>query len=166
LLAVLVFGIPTTTFAGKAKPCVSADQAAQMPNKDLCISAHVYDVVELEDGTRFLDLCSPQTSDENCRFTVISPGQDRGQVGELAKYRDTNVQIRGIVQPMRGRSGMVLNHSRQFSGGPPKFQPNPLLARGFSAEQEQPPVADPNLRTHGGHRAFMSNKDQERLPAK
>ena len=56
-------------------------------------------------------------------------------VGELTKYRDADVQIRGLVQPMHGRAGMVLSHARQFYGGPPKFRPNPLLARGFSAEQ-------------------------------
>jgi len=26
---------------------------------------------------------------------------------------------------------MVVSHARQFYGGPPKFKPNPLLARGF-----------------------------------
>jgi hypothetical protein len=57
-------------------------------------------------------------------------------VGELRKYRDMNVQVRGIVRPMHGRAGMVLSHARQFYGGPPKFKPNPKLARGFNAEQE------------------------------
>jgi len=60
-----------------------------------------------------------------------------------------DVEIRGIVQPMHGRAGMVLSHARQFHGGPPKFRPNPLLARGFDAEQERPPVNDPNLRRPG-----------------
>ena len=41
--------------------------------------------------------------------------------------------VRGIVQPMHGRAGMVLSHARQFYGGPPKFKPNPLLIRGFAA---------------------------------
>ena len=109
--------------------------AAQILNKDICISAHIYDVVQLPDGTRFLDVCSPQTPDDQCRFTVVSLPADRTEVGELTKYRDADVQIRGIVQPMHGRAGMVLSHARQFYGGPPKFKPNPLLARGFSAEQ-------------------------------
>ena len=77
------------------------------------------------------------------------------EVGELKKYRDMDVQIRGIVQPMHGRAGMVLSHARQFYGGPPKFKPNPLLARGFSAEQEpasgqrpQPALAGRTPRVH------------------
>jgi hypothetical protein len=157
---------PALALAAKPKPCVSADQATQILNKDVCISAHIYDVVQLPDGTRFLDVCSPQTPDDQCRFTVVSLPEDRTEVGELTKYRDANVQIRGIVQPMHGRAGMVLSHARQFYGGPPKFKPNPLLARGFTAEQERPAINDPNLRSQGGHRSFMNTRDQEPLPAK
>ncbi len=165
-LAAVALCAPALAFAAKAKPCVTAEQAAQMLNKDVCIAAHIYDVVELPDGTRFLDVCSPQTPDDKCRFTIVSLAEDRDDVGELAKFRDMNVQVRGIVQPMHGRSGMILSHARQFYGGPPKFRPNPLLARGFSADQERPPVNDPNLRAHGGHRAFMNTRDEETLPAK
>jgi hypothetical protein len=123
-------------------------------------------VVQLLDGTRFLDVCSPQTPDDQCRFTVVSLWEDRDTVGELKKYRDMDVQVRGLVQPMHGRAGMVLSHARQFYGGPPKFKPNPLLARGFSADESRPPVNDPNLRSQGGRRAFMNTRDQETLPGK
>jgi hypothetical protein len=163
---VLIICAPALAFAAKPKPCVPANQAAQILNKDICISAHIYDVVQLPDGTRFLDVCSPQTPDDQCRFAVISLPEDRSEVGELTKYRDADVQIRGIVQPMHGRAGMVLSHARQFYGGPPRFKPNPLLARGFTAEQERPPVHDPNLRSQGSRRAFMNTRDQEPLPAK
>jgi hypothetical protein len=165
-IAVLVVCAPALAFAAKPRPCVTADQATQMLNKDVCVSAHVYEVVELPDGTRFLDVCSPQTPDDQCRFTVVSLAEDHGEVGELKKYRDADVQIRGIVQPMHGRAGMVLNHVRQFYGDPPKFKPNPLLARGFTADQERPPISDPNLRPQGGRRAFMNTKDREPLPGK
>jgi hypothetical protein len=148
--------------AAAPKPCVPAEQASKMLNKDVCVSAHIYDVVQLPDGTRFLDVCSPQTADAQCRFTIVSLWQDRDDVGELTKYRNQNVEIRGIVQPMHGRAGMVLSHVRQFNGGPPKFRPNPLLARGFTADQSKPPVNDPNLRAQGGGRAFMNSNDQEK----
>lgn len=166
LLAAIVVCAPVIAFAGKPKPCVTAEQAAQMVNKDVCVSAHIYDVVQLPDGTRFLDVCSPQTSDAECRFVVVSYWEDRSEVGELQKYRDMNVQIRGLVQPMHGRAGMILSHARQFYGGPPKFKPNPMLAHGFNAEQERPPINDPNLRAQGGRRAFMNTKEQETLPGK
>jgi hypothetical protein len=166
LVACAIVCAPALAIAAKPKPCVPADQAAQILNKDVCISAHIYDVIQLPDGTRFLDVCSPQTPDDQCRFTVVSLPEDRTEVGELTKYRDANVQIRGIVQPMHGRAGMVLSHARQFYGGPPKFKPNPLLARGFTAEQERPAINDPNLRSQGGHRSFMNTRDQEPLPAK
>jgi hypothetical protein len=165
-IAALVLCGSALAFAAPPKPCITADQATQMLNKDICVSAHIYDVVQLPDGTRFLDVCSPQTPDDKCRFTVVSLWEDRDDVGELKKYRDADVRIRGLVQPMHGRAGMVLSHVRQFYGGPPKFKPNPLLARGFSAEENRPPVNDPSLRSQGAHRAFMNTKDQERLPAK
>lgn len=164
--AMLIACRPTTCFAGKPKPCVHADQAVKMINKDVCVSAHVYDVVQLADGTRFLDVCSATTPDANCRFTIVSFAQDRDTVGALAQYRDRNVEIRGIVRPMHGRAGIVLSHVRQFHGGPPRFRPNPMLLRGFDAAQEHPPVRDPNLRTYGHSRSFMNSRDQETRPAK
>jgi hypothetical protein len=140
---------------------VPAGDAAKAINKDVCVSAHVYDIVELSNGTRFLDVCPPATPDDACRFTIVSLREDREEVGELRQYRDMDVNIRGIVQPMHGRVGMVLSHARQFKGGPPKFRPNPLLARGFSAEEDRAPIGDPNLRSQGAPRAFMNTRDQE-----
>lgn len=158
--------ISLSALAAKPKPCFTAEDASKMLNKDICISAHVYDVVQLPDGTRFLDICTPQTSDDACRFTVISLWEDHEEVGELRKFRSADVQIRGIVQPMHGRAGMVLSHARQFYGGPPKFRPNPKLARGFTADQSRPPISDPNLRSQGAGRAFMNTRDQETRTAK
>jgi hypothetical protein len=157
---------PALALAASPKPCLPADEAAKLVNKDVCVSAHVYDVVELPDGMRFLDICTPQTSDENCRFTIVSLPEDRDEVGELAKYRDMDVHIRGVVRPMHGRTGMVLSHIRQFNGGPPKFKPNPKLARGFEASESRPPINDPNLRAQGGGRAFMNSRDRAPLPVK
>jgi hypothetical protein len=167
LWPVVVFlGMPIAAFARTPKKCVPADQASKFLNKDVCISAHIYDVVQLPDGTRFLDVCSPDTPDEKCRFTVVSYREDWEDVGELKQYRDQNVNIRGIVQPMHGRAGMMLSHARQFYGGPPKFRPNPLLAHGFDAEESRAPVRDPNLRPQGGQRSFMNTRVQETLPGK
>jgi len=157
---------PELAFASKPKPCLTADEATKLVNKDVCVTAHVYDVVELPDGTRFLDVCTPETTDDQCRFTIVSLYEDREDVGELTKYRDMNVQVRGIVRPMHGRAGLVVSHARQFYGGPPKFKPNPKLARGFSADQSRPPINDPNLRSQGGRRAFMNTRDTEMLPGK
>lgn len=164
--AVLSLAVSLPLIASTPKPCLTADQASKQINRDVCVTAHIYDVVELSNGTRFLDVCTPQTPDESCRFTIVSLTEDRTDVGELQKYRDADVHIRGIVQPMHGRAGMVLSHARQFRGGPPKFKPNPKLARGFDAEQERAPVYDPNLRSQGGRRAFMNTRNQESRPTK
>ncbi len=163
--ALLVVCAPLFAFAA-AKPCIPVDQASRLLNKEVCVSAHVYDVVELPNGTRFLDVCTPQTSDDACRFTIVSLWEDHSDVGELSNYKDMDVRVRGLVQPMHGRAGMILSHVRQFNGGPPRFKPNPLLMRGFSAEQERPPLNDPNLRSQGSRRAFMNTRDQESRPAK
>ena len=104
--------VPSLAFAGKAKPCVSADEATALIDKEVCVSEHIYDVVELPDGTRYLDVCSPQTPDEQCRFTFVSLWEDREDVGELSKYRDMDVQVRGIVRPMHGRAGILVSHVR------------------------------------------------------
>ncbi|HEY2466767.1 MAG TPA: hypothetical protein VGI45_02845 [Terracidiphilus sp.] len=165
-LALVVLLCPLVAFAANPRSCISSDEAAKLANKDVCIQVHVYDVVELPDGTRFLDVCSPDTADAKCGFTIVSLREDREEVGELRKFRDADVHVRGIVRPMHGRSGMVLSHVRQFYGGPPKFKPNPKLLRGFSAEQSKPAIVDPNLRPHGGHRAFMNSREQETLPGK
>ena len=163
--AAMAVALAAPTFA-RPKPCVTADEGSKMVNKDVCITAHVYDVVQLPDGTRFLDTCTPETPDERCQFTIVSFWEDHNEVGELRKYRDMNVQVRGIVRSMHGRAGMVLSHARQFYGGPPRFKPNPRLVHGFSGEQDRPPIADPNLRTQGGARSFMNNRDREALPTK
>ena len=152
--------------AAKPRPCIPIEDAPQNLNKDICITAHVYDVVELPDGTRFLDVCTPQTPDDACRFTIVSLWEDHTEVGDLKNYRDMNIQVRGIVQSLHGRAGLVLSHSRQFNGGPPKFRPNPLLARGFNAGQSRPPVNDPNLHSHSATRSFMNTRDQEPRPSK
>ncbi len=166
VLTAVIQALPVVSSAGHAKACISTDEALQKLNKEICLSAHVYDVVKLSDGTRFLDICPPETPDEHCRFTIVSLWVDHDQVGELMKYRNSDVKVRGVVRPMHGRAGLVLSHTRQFTGGPPRFKPNPKLLHGFGAEMERPPLSDPNLRSQGGRRAFMNTKDREPLPLK
>jgi hypothetical protein len=166
LLAVALLSAPAVILAGGPANCVTADEAARAPGKDVCITAHIYEVVELPDGTRFLDVCPPEMPDDSCRFTIVSLPADRREVGDLARYRNADVRIRGAVQPLRGRYGMMLSHARQFYGGPPKFRPNPKLMHGFDADRERKPVHDPNLRAQGGRRAFMDAYNQGTHSAK
>ncbi len=159
-LAVMIVCAAASAFAGGLQNCMNAEEASKNLNKDVCITAHVYDVVELPDGTRYLDVCAPQTPDESCHFTIVSLRQDRREVGDLLRYRNTDVRIRGTVQPMRGRFGMLLSHAHQFYGGPPKFKPNPKLLHGFDAEHDRRPVSDPNMRSQGRRRSFMEARDR------
>jgi hypothetical protein len=136
------------------RTCYSPEDAVAHPNKDVCVAAHVYDVVELADGTRFLDVCSPETPDDECRFTVMTANGDRKTVGELSQYREQDIQIRGIVRPFGGRAEILLSDARQFHGGAEKFRPNPALLHGFSAEDGRTAFSDPSLKS-GKHRSVF-----------
>jgi hypothetical protein len=155
------------TTSQKTGNCIPVADVAQEPdlNKDVCVSAHVYDVVELADGTRFLDICPADVTDEQCRFTFISQSADRDDVGDLRKYRDQDVHVRGVVRATHGRMGIVISHVRQFRGGPEKFRPNPKLLHDFNGQSDRMPVRDPNLVVSGRHRSFMNSRDKEELPA-
>jgi hypothetical protein len=150
------------------KPCLTLAEAAQPvhANQDICVQAHVYAVVELADGTRFMDVCAPDLPDDQCRFTLLSLPADRNDVGDLRKFRDQDVTVRGVARATRGRMGIVISHLRQFRGGPEKFRPNPKLLRGWDAQSNRGPVRDPNLAPSGGRRGFMNSREQEPLPAR
>ena len=147
------------------RTCLPIADAVRQANKDVCVSAHVYSVVELPDGTRFLDVCPSALPDDECRFTLVSLGVDREEVGDLRKYRDQDVNVRGVVRATRGRMGIQISHIRQFNGGPEKFRPNPKLLRDFNGQSDRTPVRDPNLAGSGRHRSFMNTTDREPLPA-
>lgn len=157
-----LLSLPAASASGHRKPvpsrsCITTDQAPEYAGKDVCVTAHVYDVVELKDGTRFLDVCPLSMPDAECRFLMLSLYADHGEVGELRRYQNQNVLVRGVIRPMNGRMGIMISNARQFTGGPEKFRPNPKLLRGFFGQSDQMPVLDPNLTSHGRRRGFMNN---------
>ena len=137
-------------FAG-SRPCYAPLEASQHLNQDVCIHAHVYDVIELADGTRFLDVCSPEISDEACHFTIISLRQDRKEVGGLESLRSQEIEIRGTVHSFAERSGIILSEARQLHGGAEKFRPNAALIKGFSAADSKSAFDDPAFKSGGHH---------------
>jgi hypothetical protein len=161
------FAAGTANAAQKSVPtmCLTVADASKKSGKDVCVNAHVFDLIELTDGTRFLDVCPPDVLDDKCSFTLLSLKVDREDVGDLRRYRNQNVNVRGIVRSTHGRMGIVISHVRQFNGGPEKFRPNPKLLRDFNAQSDQMPVHDPNLASNGHHRSFMNTRDRETLPA-
>jgi len=102
-------------------------------------------IAQLRDGTRFLDTCSAETSDADCRFTIASLPQDTRDVGDLSGLRGKDIELRGMVHTVNDRSLMYLSDARQLHGGAEKFHPNPALLVGFGAEQSKAPVHDPSL---------------------
>lgn len=121
--------------AALAEPaCIPPDQAMQHLHKDVCVEAHVYRVVDGGDEIKFLDVCSPETSDVDCRFFIVSSTEDEKSVGNLGSLVGQTIQIRGKIHPIQGRADMVFSTKEQLHGGKQKFHPNPELVKTFSAE--------------------------------
>ncbi len=121
--------------AAVAKPaCISPEQALQHLHKDVCVEAHVYRVVDGGDEIKILDVCSPETSDADCHFFIISSTENSKSVGDLDRLVGQTIQIRGKIHPIQGRADMVFSSTEQLHGGKPKFHPNPELVKSFSAE--------------------------------
>ena len=144
--------LPALPGYASSPACAPVDDGALRASRDACVSAHVYDVVTIENGTRFLDLCSPETADAQCRFSVVTYRDDKRSVGDLEKFRGKDVEIRGTVQHFGERYLMVLNDQRQFHHGAAQFRPDPRLLSGFSAEDSLPndaPELKVNFHHHG-----------------
>jgi hypothetical protein len=133
--------------------CLPLHKAESMANREVCVRVHVFNIAESHDGTRFLDVCPPNEPDDKCHFVILSRRADREEV-------------RGVVAAIQGRVGIVVSHARQFSGGPPKFKPNPKLLKGANSPSDRMLVQDPNLKSSGQHRSFMNDKDVEPAPVK
>ncbi len=137
------------------RTCYTPEEASDHPEKDICLSAHVYDVVENADGTRYLDLCKPGQADGGCRMVVVSFAADRKEVGELDTLREQDVHLRGMVHILHGQSMMLLSHARQLHDGPEKFRPNPELLSGFSASSNAMAFKDPAMSSHKSKKASV-----------
>jgi hypothetical protein len=137
--------LPILGARAATRSCHPAADAERYTGKDICITAHVYDIAQLRDGTRFLDTCSAETIDQDCRFTIASLPQDTRDVGDLTALRGKDIELRGTVHSVNDRSLMYLSSARQLHGGAEKFHPNPALLVGFGAEQGKTPVHDPSL---------------------
>ena len=157
--AFLILLLPSIFLSGPAlqastRVCHPVADAARYTGKDVCISAHIYDVAQLADGTRFLDTCSPETIDADCHFTIASLPQDRRAAGDLASLRGRDIQLRGVVHSVNDRSLIYLSDGRQLHGGAEKFRPNPALLSGFAAENGKAPVHSPSLSGNHHFSAF------------
>jgi hypothetical protein len=128
--------LPAVAAHARAPACSPAGADLHAAS-DACIAAHVYDVVTVQEGTRFLDLCSPDTSDDACHISIVSYKKDTKHVGDLESFRGKDITIRGALQIFDGRYVLVLNDPRQFHGGVPRFTPDPRLAHGSPSEYSE-----------------------------
>src|SRR6185437_12484367 len=127
-------GMLLSAVAAKQQECISPGEALQHINKNVCVAAHVYRVVDAEEGVHFLDVCSPETSDADCHFFIISLSRDEKSVGDLHQLAGQTIQIRGTIHTVQDHATMVLISREQLHGGKEKFHPNPQLVKSFSAE--------------------------------
>ncbi|HZC43460.1 MAG TPA: hypothetical protein VE195_04750 [Acidobacteriaceae bacterium] len=134
LLSVPIVFLLCSSAAAAKIACIAPDQALQHLHKHACVEAHVYRIVDGSDGIRFLDVCSPETSDADCHFFIISSTEDKKSVGNLDDLVGQTIQIRGKILPIQGRADMIFSAKEQLHGGKPKFHPNPKLVKSFSAE--------------------------------
>ena len=135
LLVVLSISVlMSPALASSKHACIAPENALKHVNKDVCITAHVYRVVDATDGIHFLDVCSPETADADCHFFILSLGRDEKSVGDLQRLVNQTIQIRGTVHTIQGRAEIVLSSQRQLHGGKEQFHPNPQLVKSFSAE--------------------------------
>ena len=131
-LSTIAVLMPAVAFAKHT--CISPAAALQHAGKDVCVSAHIYRVVDDAAGVRFLDVCSPETSDADCHFFILSFSRDEKSVGDVDSLVNQTIQIRGTIRTIQGRAEIVLNTKDQLHGGKEKFHPNPRLVKSFSAE--------------------------------
>ena len=139
--------VGTSCFA--ERPCYVPAQASEHAGQDICLTAHVYAVIDSEDGTRYLDVCPASSPDKSCLVTVISLEADRKSVGALQELADKDVRLRGVLHATEGHYYLLLSDARQLRGGPEKFRPNPQLMRGFAADSGAMAFRDPAMSSRG-----------------
>ncbi len=156
----LATGLP----AHAARRCYSAATAVKHPHRKLCVKAHVYREINLDDGTRILDICSPRSSASRCRFAFVSLSQNRAAVGSLEKYVGKEIEVRGEVSPVHNRAEILLKSAKQVRVAArrrrshrkeesrvrhKRFHPNPELLKSFNASRDRMPIRAPAFR--GGY---------------
>lgn len=134
LLSVPIVFLLFSSAALARHACIPPDQAMQYLHHDVCVEVHVYRVVDASDGIHFLDVCSPQTSDADCHFFLLSSDEDKKFTGNLQQLVGQTIQIRGKIRTLQGRTDMIFSTQQQLHGGKEKFHPNPQLLKTFSAE--------------------------------
>jgi hypothetical protein len=150
-LAFFYLSVPLIVVASCSaeRPCYTPSQVGEHAGKDICLSAHVYAVIESAGGTRYLDVCPASTPDKSCLLTVMSLASDRGSVGSLQALADKDIQLRGVVHETEGHYFLLLSSARQLHGGSEKFRANPDLMRGFAANNGATAFRDPALTSRG-----------------
>lgn len=133
-VALLIFALQMPAFASQKHSCITPEDALRHINKEVCIAAHVYRVVNASPDIHFLDVCSPQTSDADCHFFIVNFSRDEKSVGDIQTLANRDIHIHGKVRIVEGHAAIVLSSKNQLHGGKEKFHPNPRLLKSFSAE--------------------------------
>jgi hypothetical protein len=134
VFALFLVAIFSPILASPKQACIAPADALKHVNKDVCVAAHVYRIVDAANGIHFIDVCSPETSDADCQFFILSLERDKQSVGDLQSLVGQTIQIRGTIHTIQGRAEIVLSSERQLHGGKKPFHPNPQLVKNFSAE--------------------------------
>jgi hypothetical protein len=134
LLSCCLLALASPVLARARNGCIPAEQAIRHLGKTVCVKAHVYRVVDTAEGIHFLDVCSPDTPDDACRFFIVSFTSDGPSVGDLQSLLNHDITVSGKLHSIQGRADMVLSSREQLHGGKEKFTPNPALLKGYAAD--------------------------------
>lgn len=156
--------------AHAASRCHTPSTALRRLHRKLCVKAHVYREITLDDGARILDVCKPGAPASRCHFAFVSLDRHRAAVGSLSRYVGKEIAVRGVVKPIHGRAEILLTrasqihlaarhhrmkpaaqaHANQARAHRSRFHPNPELLKAFNATRSRMPIRTPAFRSSSG----------------
>lgn len=138
MLSIAAILLSSTLCSGS---CIPFDQARNHLGETQCVTGKVIRVKEGNRGVRFLDFCEDYRL---CTFTVVVFPYDLKKIGDVRELAGKMIEIRGEVKEYDDRAEIVLENSKQLSGGTMHLSPLPknfdVEERGhFSAGSSRPP---------------------------
>ena len=162
-LAAIVLCTPTLVFAAKPRPCVTADQAAQMLNKDICVSAHIYDVVSFPTAQASSTSARrrPPTSDAASPSsawprTAAKSANSANTATRMCRFEALSVPC--AAAPAWYSAMPASSTAARRNSGPIPCSPTASCGAGAASHSRSRPASP------GGRRAFMNTQDRELLP--
>ena len=112
-----------------ATTCIPFDQAQKHIGESQGVTGKVVRVASGENGEHYLDFCDDYRL---CSFSVVIFSHDLKNVGDIRQLMGKVVEIHGDVKEYADRAEIVLESSKQLSGGIAALPP---LPKNFDVEE-------------------------------